>query len=334
MGLFNFLSKFRNTSDPAISDKIRPREELLEAVDFVAKLSHPNIYYVSHYRKKLMPAVEHTLKYADELIVQLPTPISIEADSWKSNPFVRKTFLDNSAFKDFFSKNKALNNFFQKTNVNRCCALLVMTRKERKTLGVEIDGEIVRRDVLQTSVDFSDHQIVAPMASEEETRKELSLRVLELLASHSLEDILSLISLKKDMEPEKRILEIKMNLTDSLVQSRKSQLPDQSDTPADTPDDTPDDTHDTKDVIGRIDKEITEVRVQLDEPEDYLNRVTDLLFHPEQFLKSEPIRMLVNDMNIIVKGEHPVDADDIRFTELKTSTGLRKAVVLVDFIRF
>jgi hypothetical protein len=323
MGLFNFLSKWRDHSNMARVDEIRPREELLNAVDLVVKLSHPNIYYVSHYRKKLMPAVEQTLKYADELIVQLPPPIAIDANSWKTSPFVRKTFLDNSAFKDFFSENKVLNDFFQKKNVSHCCALLVMTRKERKTLGVEIDGEIVRRDVLQTSVDFSDHQIVAPMASEEETRKELSLRVLSLLASHSLEDILSLIALKKDMETEKRILEIKMNLKDSLVQSRKSLLPDQSD--------NKEGTDDANDVLEKIDKEIAEVRVQLDEPEDYLNRVTDLLFHPEQFLKSEPVRMLVNDMNIIVKHEHPVDADEIRFTELKTSTGLRKAVVLVDY---
>jgi len=326
MGLFNFLSKFQDKSEPEGTDEIRPREELMEAVDLVAKLSHPNIHYVSHYRKKLLPAVEHTLKYADELIVQLPPPILIDADSWKTSPFIRKTFMDNGAFKEFFSQNKYLNKFFQKAKVDRCCVLLVMTPKERKTLGVELDGEIVRRDVLQTSIDFSEHQLVAARATETETRKVLSLRVLSLLASHSLEEILSLISLKKDMETEKRILEIKINLRDSLVQSRKSLLPDASETPGE-----PSDTHE---VLEKIDKEIQKVRVQLEKPEDYLNHVTDLLYHPDRFFKSVPVRMFVNDMNIIVKSDHPVDADDIRFTEMTTSAGFRKAVVLVDYKRF
>ena len=174
------------------------------------------------YRKKLMPAVEHTLKYADELIVQMPAPVSIEADSWNSNPFVRATFLDNKEFKYFFSEHKTLKEFFQKTKASRCCALLVMSRKDKKVFGMEMDGEILKRDVLQTTVDFSDHQIVAPAISEAETRKELSLRVLALLATHSLEDILSLIELKKDMETEKRILEIKLNMRDARVRSRKS----------------------------------------------------------------------------------------------------------------
>jgi len=152
MGLFDFLTKFQDRSDPARSDEIRPREELLEAVDLVVKLSHPNIYYVSHYRKKLIPAVEHTLKYADELIDRMSAPISIEKDSWNKNPFIRKTFMNNSSFQEFFSQNKELNAFFQKTNASRCCTLLMMNRQDRKVLGVEIDGEIVRRKSCRTAV--------------------------------------------------------------------------------------------------------------------------------------------------------------------------------------
>ncbi|NJL59162.1 MAG: hypothetical protein HC887_05455 [Desulfobacteraceae bacterium] len=59
------------------------------AVDLVVKLSHPNIHYVPHYRKKLMPAVEHTLKYADDVICRIPAPVSIEPDSWNTNPLIR-----------------------------------------------------------------------------------------------------------------------------------------------------------------------------------------------------------------------------------------------------
>jgi len=326
LGIFDFLSKFRDRSGQSSANGIRPRDELWKAVDLVAKLSHPNIHYVSNYRKKLMPAVAHTLKYADELIIQIPAPVSIEADSWNTNPFVRSLFLDNKEFKNFFSEHKALKEFFQKTNASRCCALLVMNRKDKKIFGVEMDGEFLKRDVLQTTVDFSDHHIVAPTISEAETRKELSLRVLTLLATHSLEDILSLIELKKDMETEKHILEIKLNMRDGRDCSRKSFLPDESDNTGKT--------SDAHEMLGELDRKIAEARLKLNEPEDYLNRVTELLYHPEQFLRSESVRMFVNDMNIITKNEHQGKADEIRFTEFSTDTGLRKAAVLVDYNRY
>jgi hypothetical protein len=326
MRIFDFLSKFRDKSGQPSAGEIRPRDELLEAVDLVVKLSHPNIHYVSRYRKKLMPAVEHTLKYADALIVQLPAPVSIEADSWNTDPFVRTMFLDNKEFKYFFSEQKTLKDFFQKTNASRCCALLVMSRKDKKILGAEMDGEILKRDVLQKTVDFSDHQIVAPAISESETRKELSLRVLALLATHCMEDILSLLESKKDMETEKRILEIKLNMRDALVRSRKSVLPDKSDNTGNT--------SEANEMLGELDRKIAEARLKLDEPEDYLNRIMELLYHPEQFLRSEPVRMFVNDMNIITRNEYRGKVDEIRFAELSTDTGLRKAAVLVDYKRF
>jgi hypothetical protein len=326
MGIFDFLSKFRDKSGQSSVNEIRPRDELWEAVDLVAKLSHPNIHYVSNYRKKLMPAVENTLKYADELIIQIPGPVLVEADSWNSNPFIRTTFLNNKEFKDFFSEHKTLKDFFQKTSAPRCCALLVMNRKDKRVFGVEMDGEILKRDVLQITVDFSDHQIVAPAISEEETRKELSLRVLSMLANQSLEEILSLIESKKDMETEKRILEIKFNMRDARVRSRKSFLPDKSDNTGKA--------SEAHEMFGELDRKIAKARLELDEPEDYLNRITELLYHPEQFLRSEPVRMFVNDMNIVTKNELQGNVDEIRFAELSTDTGLRKAAVLVDCKRF
>jgi hypothetical protein len=326
---FDFLRKLRETfGHPAqpCGNEIRPCDEVWEAVDLVVKLSHPNIHYVPHYRKKLMPAVEHTLKYAGELITHLPDPVPVTADSYDTNPFIRTVFADNSQFRTFFSEHGILKECFQKAEGSRCCALLVMTHKEKKILGVEMDGEILKRDVLQTSIDFSDHQIVAPMISEEETRKELALRALALLASHSLEEILSLISWKKEMETEKRILEIKLQIRNAHVHNRKSLLPDISD--------NADEKTEVSEVLGQLDRKIAEVREELDEPEDYLNKVTNLLYHPEQFLRSEPVRMMVNDMNIIIDKEQPGKGDEIRFAELSTSTGLRKAGVLIDCYRF
>ena len=232
MKKFDFLRTLREIfGHPAqpCGNEVHPCDEVREAVDLVVKLSHPNIHYVPHYRKMLMPAVELTLKYADELITQLSGPVPVKADSYDTDPFIRTVFSDDSQFRKFFSEHGVLKEFFQKAEASRCCALLVMTHKEKKVFGIEMEGEIMKRDVLQTSIDFSDHQLVAPMVSEEETRKELALRALALLASHSLEEILSLIAWKKELETEKRILEVKLQIRNAHIYNRKSLLPDISD---------------------------------------------------------------------------------------------------------
>ncbi len=323
--MFGLLTKLLGNSGhhaESLGNGVRPSDELWEAIDLVVKLSHPNIHYVSNYRKKLMPAVEHTLKYADELITHLPAPVHIRADSYNTDPFIQITFLNADQFRKFFSENRQLKEFFQKTDAPRCCALMVMNREEKKAFGVEMDGEIMKRDVLQTSVDFSDHQIVAPTISEDETRKELSLRTLALLATHSMEDILSLIEWKKEMETEKHIIELKLQLQNATVRNRNSLFSDMSGhTNVKT---------EASDVLGQLNRKIAEVRAELDEPEDYLNKVADLLYHPERFLKSEFVSMFVNDMNIIVEKEPHGKGDEIRFAELITATGIRKAAVLVD----
>lgn len=325
MGLFDFLTKIRDKFDSSSGKELRPGDELWEAVNLVVKQSHPNIHYVSNYQKKLMPAVEHTLEYANGMILQMPQPVPIQSDAWNTNPFIRAIFLDNRQFLHFFSENKRLQTFFKNSDAARCCALLVMTRENRKMLGVETDGEIIKRDVLQTSINFTDHQIVAPMATEEETRKELSLRMLSLLASHCLEDIHSLVALKKDMETEKRMLEMTWHLQEARIRSQKSILPDAAD--------DAEETGKGPEMIEQLDRKIEKVRVELYKPEDYLNKVTDLLYHPERFLKAELVRLRVSDMNIIVKQGYQGTSNEISFVEFSTSTEIRKAAFLVDCLR-
>jgi hypothetical protein len=324
MVIFNLLTKLRDIFGQSNDhDEIHTRDEIWEAVNLVVKLSHPNIHYVRQYQKKLKPAVEHTLKYADELIVQMPPPVLIETDSWNANPLIRALFIDNTQFKKFFSEHVELNNFFQETNASGCWALLMMNREEKKYFGAEMDGEILKRDVLQTSVNFSDHQILAPMISEEKILKELSLRILKFLASHAFDDILSLIERKKELETEKRILEIGLKVQAACADSRKSLFLEID----------AKEISEASEVLEQLGRKISEVREEIDEPEDYLNKVTDLLYHPEQFLRSELVRILVNDMNIIVQNENDRGVNEIRFAELISGKGLRKAAVLVNYIR-
>ena len=60
-------------------------------------------------------------------------------------------------------------------------ALLTATRSEKTIFAGEIQGQILRRDVPQTAVDFTDHRIVAPAATEVQDRRTLVEGALRLL---------------------------------------------------------------------------------------------------------------------------------------------------------
>jgi hypothetical protein len=64
--------------------------------------------------------------------------------------------------------------------------LLTATKKERIIFGTALEGDIIKRDVPLVAVEFYDHQVVAPVATEGENRRELIHRGLALLARKPL----------------------------------------------------------------------------------------------------------------------------------------------------
>lgn len=313
MTIVDFFKKIKEKFDQPSADDICFKDALSQAVDLVVKSSHPNIYYVPHYQKRLTPAVEHTIKFINEIIAQIPSPILIEENSWTTNPFIRTVFVDNSHFKKFFLENRVLEEFFQKTGEKQCIALLVMKYSSKTIFGAEIDGDIIKKNVLRTSVDFSDHQIVFPKSSEEQITKEMLMYTLRLIAAHALKDICALIESKKELETEKQTLEIKIELQNSHASNK---LSDQEQLQV-------------SQLLEQIDHKLCEVKKEINKPENYLNKVINLLYHPEQFIKSEPVRLFVDKMNMIEDIEDK--NDEIRFLKIITSEGMSTAVAMVNY---
>lgn len=324
MGILDFLAQILGKSDQPCGSQGRPCDELMEAVDLVAKLSHPNIHYVTNYRKKLLPAVEYTLGYADELISMFNPPLRIDRDSWNSNPQINSLFVNEKQFLSFFSGNDELNEFFGKTKASSCCALLVMDKTVKNIFGTELEGEIIKREVIKKSVNFSKHSIVAAAISEKETRDKLSMLILSLLSAQSLKEILSLIKWKEDMENERKMLELQIQIHNASMSKAKELLPDPE---------YAEDIKEAEEVLKQLDSKIAEARTETDEPEDYLNKVTELLYHPEKHLKAEPVKILLNNLNIIVENTGMERISEINLLEFGTSAGIKKSTMLIEIMK-
>ena len=322
MGVIRFLNGL--LGDPTKSQVGHEwlESEFKEAVEQVAQLVYPKVRWASSYRKKLRPAVERTLEYAEEVAQNIPGPVEISLDSWGKDDLSRSLFVGVDEYRDFFKNNEDMEQFFKTTAADQCFAFLTMSKEEKGFLGVDSENGILKRDVPQQAIHFAEHRIVAPMASEKESKKAAALQILTVLATHSLEEMLSLKSWEEELEEQKKILEIKLKIHTAKERGFASVL---SGTYNRDPK-----MAEAKHILEELNQKISTLKSKFDGPEDYLKYVTDMLGHPENYLTSESLKLRLSDMGI----KMPLSSSkgrDVRLAELQLEGGLKRAAVFIHY---
>lgn len=325
MGILDFLTGLLgNPEESQIGRQAGWQEnEFREAVEEVVHLVHPKVRWTSNYRKKLRPAIERTLEYADELVKNIPGPVEINQDSWGKDSLTRALFVSVDEYRDFFRHNAELERFFQTTRVEQCYALLTMTREEKRIFGVELEDGIIKRDVLQVAVHFYEHRIVAPMASEKESRKALALHALSLLATHSLEEILSLKVWEEELEKQKNLMQVKVKIRQANERGIASLL---SGTHNRDPQ-----VAEAKAFLAEVDQKLSTFKAELNSPEDYLKRVANMLGNPQDYLIAESLRLRLSNMGIKISESSSATGHDVHLAELRVKEGPKRAAVLIRY---
>ena len=126
------------------------------------------------------------------------------------------------------------------------------------------------------------------------------------------------------MENERKMLEIQIQMHNASISKTKKLLPD--------PDDD-EEIKEAEEVLKQLSSRIAEARTETDEPEDYLNKVTELLYHPEKHLKAEPVKVILNDMNIIVENTGTERISEINLLEFTTAEGMKKVTMFIEIMR-
>jgi hypothetical protein len=125
-------------------------------------------------------------------------PSILSAEAWDKEPLIHALFVSPDEIRSLLQDCAELKTFFQRSGSPTAVVLLTATQKERTIFGTALEGDIIKRDVPQVAVEFYDHQVVAPVATEGENRQELIHRGLALLATQTLEEILRIHSLREE----------------------------------------------------------------------------------------------------------------------------------------
>lgn len=154
----------------------RKSAETSKAIETVVTGTDARIRSVGGYQKRLRDSVRLVLDYVEALVDGLPAAIAINQHTFASDTLVNSLFVNKTDVQQIFSRCQKLHAFFGSTEhcqLQEVYALLFVQKSEKTSFGKQLQGGIILSDVMQTSVSFSDHQILSPGATEELVRKSL-----------------------------------------------------------------------------------------------------------------------------------------------------------------
>ena len=278
------------------------------------------IRLVVGYRKKLWRATEHCLKYIDELIEAIPPAVEFSSRTFGCDPQVSAFFVNAADLQAAFSHSSEMRDFLEgpeNSGVTECCALVCMKKTERSVFGMQLVGNMLQKDVAQTTVNFSDYEINSPAATEAETRKGLKNCLFEGLVTSALERITSSRYWRKDLDRQKSLLQAKRRALETRAQA-------------------PDSAVDQRQQIAEITKKliaIDERREQTcpDGPDAYVDQLNQVLTHPEDFVRLTRTSVTLSRLGVKIDGRSDEQGHRIELAEVEIGKSNRRVVVLAKF---
>lgn len=293
-------------------------------VEWVVDASEPRIRLVGDYVERLADAVETALRYSDELLRRMPPPVTLAGRVWAINPQVNAFFATANDLRETLDQ-PAIRAFFQK-GARECFALMLMVKRETESFGMGLSGELLVREVRQTLVSFSGHQLFFPAASEDALRRELRQRTLVFLATRALERIGELRTRRGELEEQRRRLQAQLRALRGHARGLQPLLS------------SPNDVADARRAaaleqrLAQTEEDLVAARKQLGTLDDYLEQVRGVLSQPESYLQVRPLTLRLNRMGVKLAANSPEPGETLTLIELE-SMGERRIGTLVCFDR-
>jgi len=183
---------------------------------------------------------------------------------------------------------------------------------------MEMDGDTLRRDVMQTSISFTQHRFVAPADSERMARRELKKRGFDFLLEKALEGIVAAKERRGSLAKSRQLLRRKLDALKSgqwglehAFFEGDEYCPCVEALEAD---------------IAAIDEELGQsagIELGLDES---LTHIAETLSRPQDWLTLNPLRLNLDYRGIKQGDTDSVDA--VEFSEISSVQGQHRIVLL------
>jgi hypothetical protein len=292
-------------------------EAIVDAVD-------PRLRTISGYDSKIAPGVACTITHMRALARDLPEPIALSRGAWGSDPLLNALFATAADVPNVLGSSAELRAYFESpaaAGAAEAYALLGMVKSERNVLAPAIVNGVLRQDVAQTTVSFSNHRLIAPAADLLGCRREVGTRILRRLAAIALERITAMGERANELGHRKAMLGARLRLL-NLRQSDMEEMVSAA--------------GDVAGEIAAIERELkatvddyVETKASLATLESRLAHVNAVFGAPAEHVRLECIKMRVNKMGYKVGPEADEPASDLALRELSIGAGLKAVILFV-----
>jgi len=204
--VFGFLrSIFATPSEPSGFDK-----HLIEAaIERVIDGTDPRFRALSHYQRRLWEPVEHAVDFVVRFVNRLPPAIAADREGYMNDPRLRALFASPDHLREALSFGDAMREYLRQHPgplPEDLYGAIGARRAEKNVLGLELDGELVRREVAQVVVNFSNHRVPIVADTERDTRRELMKRGFDYLIGVALQQLSSARTARTQLERQQQQL--------------------------------------------------------------------------------------------------------------------------------
>lgn len=280
MGLFDWLKP-----QPAIDAALQAK------IDQAVTTIEPLIKQIDGYERVLAPAVHRALAHCSEIAQRIPGPFDISRAAFATDPLVHALFGSADAIDQMFATSQCVREHFTQMALDKghCCALLGMRLHEKPGFGAQLEGEIVRADVPQRALYFTDHTLAEPGPDEPTARQRLADTLFDGLVKAIAEHVADVRAERADLDQEKAIAAARLRAGQATaVQTRR---------------------------LASLQERLAATRDAL-QPQRLLETLAASLSAPETLLRLEPIELCVDRTGIIRSGD--AAGDVLHFARLTT----------------
>lgn len=315
--MFDRFKKLLGLGRPSLEEG--DRAELDRLVERAVETTDPRMRIISGYQRKLQPNIVRSLNYLLQEMHRLEGPATLSREAFHRDPGIRALFGTPAEIRELLSCSYDLEAFLKKAPASQeFLALLGMDVEEKRIFGVGMQGDIVRRDVARTAVNFSNHRLVFPTLNITELYRQLAERGMEHLFQAGLRRMAAMRSEAAAEVKDRVFLHAKLASLESAggalghlmgtmqVNARKrAQLEAER---------------------AKAERALSDMNSRQTTIEDYFAELVDALNSPEEHLHFRPWEVRVDRMGLKTEGEA---GDLVKLTQIETATGASGVFLLV-----
>lgn len=312
------LKLFQSIFGGAVAQGRYPESLVEAAIERAVDGTDPRLRTLPRYRRLLREPVIHAVDHVIALVDGLPAPLAADRTGYGSDLRLRTVFASADRMLDVFATDRALAEFRDRGagGAEQATALLLVERVEKHVMGMELDGDMLRRDVAQIALDFRGHRLVDPTASAEETRRQLKRRAFDHLLSLALARIAEVRSERSELSQQRALLRRKL---DALRQGRWG---------FDAPDAVAPQPAALQAELDETERQLSALGADAQTLHSHLEITTALLGEAERQLWGEGVELHLDRMNV-QRDAHDAAARSVALQELHNARGRRLVMLLV-----